>query len=346
MIQKFTVSRDDNIYEAWPDLVMTEKGKLICTFTECAHHGDRTNSRIMITESLDRGRTWSKKQPLSFLTQRDFPFNNSRIARLPDNSLVVICDRVDSSQGGESGPNTCVYLWKGNQEGTTWSEPVILPNLKCIVPDKVKILKCGRWVIGGHFKNVDTGKLEQYLWYSEDEGKTWSERITVAADNRYNLCEVSILEMPDETLVAFMRENSGQGIDCLKAISHDHGNTWEGVYNTPIPACHRPVAGFLSDGDILLTYRFMQGGKGWLGGWTQNLFAAIFDVNSALATARNEQNANILPIDHDRSAAADLGYSGWVQFDDGEIYVVTYLVDDAPKAQIRGYSFYKTEARL
>ena len=26
------------------------------------------------------------------------------------------------------------------------------------------------------------------------------------------------------------------------------------------------------------------------------------------------------------------------QFDDGEIYVVNYIVDDAPKAQIRGYS--------
>ncbi|MGI6506561.1 MAG: hypothetical protein ACOX2V_09355 [Clostridia bacterium] len=36
---------------------------------------------------------------------------------------------------------------------------------------------------------------------------------------------------------------------------------------------------------------------------------------------------------------SDLGYSGWVQFDDGTIYVVTYLLDDSPKGQIRGYSF-------
>jgi sialidase-1 len=27
-----------------------------------------------------------------------------------------------------------------------------------------------------------------------------------------------------------------------------------------------------------------------------------------------------------------------VQFDDGEIYIVNYIVDDAPKGQIRGYS--------
>jgi hypothetical protein len=41
----------------------------------------------------------------------------------------------------------------------------------------------------------------------------------------------------------------------------------------------------------------------------------------------------------DRNPKSDLGYSGWVQFDDGTIYVVTYLLDDSPKGQIRGYSF-------
>ena len=61
-IQKFYVSRDDSIYEAWPDLVLTDGGKLICIFTECKHHGDRALSRLMITESLDRGRTWSLKK--------------------------------------------------------------------------------------------------------------------------------------------------------------------------------------------------------------------------------------------------------------------------------------------
>jgi sialidase-1 len=43
-------------------------------------------------------------------------------------------------------------------------------------------------------------------------------------------------------------------------------------------------------------------------------------------------------VDFDRHPESDTGYSGWVQFADGEIYVVNYLLDDAPKAQIRGYS--------
>jgi len=114
--------------------------------------------------------------------------------------------------------------------------------------------------------------------------------------------------------------------------------TWEGPYEIPIPACHRPVAGMLQSGKVLITHRFMQGGRGWVGWWTQNLFAALTDVASCLVRTREEAHTRILPIDFDRSPESDTGYSGWVQFSDGEIYIVNYILDDAPKAQIRGYA--------
>jgi len=44
-----------------------------------------------------------------------------------------------------------------------------------------------------------------------------------------------------------------------------------------------------------------------------------------------------MPVDFDRSPKSDLGYSGWVQLADGEIYIVSYIVDDWPRGQIRGY---------
>ncbi|MBN1262161.1 MAG: hypothetical protein JXB35_15895 [Anaerolineae bacterium] len=46
----------------------------------------------------------------------------------------------------------------------------------------------------------------------------------------------------------------------------------------------------------------------------------------------------LLPVDFERSPASNTGYSGWVQFadgdraDTGEIYVLNYILDDAPKA--------------
>lgn len=345
-IQKFSVSRDDSIYHAWPDLALTRGGKLICTFTECKSHGDRVNSRIMLAESSDRGRTWSQKSPFAAVPPSEGFFDTSRIKRMRDGTLIILGNKCGWRKGKETVPPDCsVYMWRGNAEGTKWKPPVILP-FDGICPDKPAELSCGRLIISAHNTDCRTNKLAQYLWYSDDGGKTWSERITLASDARYNLCEVSILEMPDETLVAFMREESGLGIDCLKVISRDRGLTWSEVYNVPIPACHRPVAGFLNDGTVMLTHRYMQGGKGWLGWWTQNVFAAFMDAESAAAAGRKEQSVRIMPIDYDRSPQSDLGYTGWVQFADGEIYVVTYIVDDAPKAQIRGYSFNMSDVKL
>ena len=72
-LQKFIVSRDDDKYEAWPDLVMTKSGKLICIFAECEHHKLRCDTRLAMCESLDRGRTWSKKK---YLTE---PFDDNSL---------------------------------------------------------------------------------------------------------------------------------------------------------------------------------------------------------------------------------------------------------------------------
>jgi sialidase-1 len=55
------------------------------------------------------------------------------------------------------------------------------------------------------------------------------------------------------------------------------------------------------------------------------------------------QNGRILPIDYDRSPRPDTGYSGWCVLPDQDAYIVNYIVDDAPKAQIRGYRLSKRE---
>lgn len=333
-IEKYVVSNDKTIYEAWPDIVMTKSGKLICVFSECKHHGDRDQARIVYKESLDKGKTWSEKIPLTEKSTSENYYNCARISKLPDDTLVIIVDFVIKNESH----NAKTYMWKSIDDGKTWKGPFDTPS-QGIVPDKLLVLKSGRWILSSHFLDISINKLVQYLWYSDDSGITWSDRITVAKDERYNLCEASILEVEDNVLVAFLRENSWEGYDCFKAFSYDGGETWDGVYKIPIPGCHRPVTGFLSDGRILMTYRFIQGGKQGWGRTTQNFMGCIFDKQTALEKERRQQQTRIFPIDYDRNPKADLGYSGWVQFEDGTMYVVNYLLDDEPKGQIRGYTF-------
>ena len=335
-MQKFTVSNDKSIYEAWPDVVQTDSGKLICVFSECEHHCNRENARIMITESTDRGRTWSAKKPLTEKGVSDNYFNCARISKLLDGSLVIICDKLKGFD--ESSAKT--YVWYGDKEGLNWSEPKIF-DFNGIVPDKFLQLKNGRFIIANHTPSPETGKLEQHLWYSDD-GVNWSDRITVASDARYNLCEISILECGNNTLVGFLRENSRIGCDVLKVVSYDNGETWSEIYTTPIACGHRPVAGFLKDGKVMITYRYIPGGAES----RENFFAAIVSEDLLTATDRQQGYIRTFPIDYDRNHITDTGYSGWTQFDDGEIYVVNYIKDDCEKAYIRGYSFYPSDIAL
>ena len=251
-IQKFVVSRDESIYEAWPDLIKTKNGKLLCVFTECKHHTCRDNSRVVLVESTDRGRSWSEKRPVSEMSNSDFFFDNARLSQLSDGRLAIICNR----HGSETEGGAVQYVWFSEDEGKSWGEPTVLPFCG-IVPDRFRELKSGRYIVVAHYVSPETGKSEEYLWYSDDKGKSWSDRVTVAADPRYNLCEAGIVECEDGTLVAFMRENSFEAYDVFKAISRDGGESWEGVYRTPLNSGHRPTPGFLNDGRVMITYRYV-----------------------------------------------------------------------------------------
>jgi sialidase-1 len=136
-----------------------------------------------------------------------------------------------------------------------------------------------------------------------------------------------------------MRENSRRGWPAFKSLSRDGGRSWAGPYETLMGGAHRPTAGLLPSGRILVTYRYFPGGGGWR---RLNTFAYIEEVESALEPDPSRQAGALLPLDHDRSPAADSGYTGWVVLPDRvTIFVVNYIVDDAPRAQIRGYYVYE-----
>lgn len=336
MLKQYTVSRDDSVYECFPDVVKTKSGKLICVFRESTHHGDLNGSRLVYTESTDGGKTWGEKHALTPRMDASFAYNCPRISELPSGELIIICDILDRTVNEDLLLHCEQHIFRSFDDGKTWSAPEALP-FKGIVPDKYQVLSNGRHIFGIHRRDSETRKLTQYAYYSDDHGKTWTETV-IASDNRYELCEVSIVEI-NGVLVAFMRENSGLGYSCKKAFSYDFGATWEGVYDTNIDCCHRPVVAKCENGMYLMTYRYMQGGKGWFGHWTQNLFGAFFNERTALAKERKEQSVRIFPISFDRSAKSDMGYSGWVELEKDRFYVVNYLLDDAPKAQIKGYEF-------
>ncbi|MGI6544710.1 MAG: sialidase family protein [Limnochordia bacterium] len=306
MIRKFTISRDDTVYEAWPDVALTPTGKLICVFSECTHHIDRSYTRIVYCESHDRGRTWGPKKPLTAGSHGLPYWNCARVQLLRDGRLAAIVDQIHAK--GEGGGRVCLFF--STDEGASWSTPVET-TVRGIVPDRIVELENGRWLLSCHAKDAASGYTTQRLWYSDNQGADWEGPVLVAHQPGYNFCEVSILPVEGSTFVAFLRENSGMGLPCYKCLSHDNGLTWSEPVQFPLPGCHRPVAGYLQDGRIFITYRFAQGGAhrhrtingrrqlvpcAW-----QNLFAAFTDKDSVSASDYKQAVTRILPIDFDRS---------------------------------------------
>lgn len=326
-MEKHIVSKDPGVYEAWPDVVQTENGRLVCVFAECTHHEDRSGARLAICTSDDRGRTWSTKRYLTEKGTKTDYFNCPRISALRDGRLAIVCDRIHG--GFDAADKAELYLWYG--DGEHWDAPKVYP-FRGIVPDKLLQLESGRLILSNHRGNPATGQPEQHLWYSDDGGVTWSREITVAADPKYALCEANILDCGGGVLVAFLRENSRLGYDIFKTISYNSGESWSELIPTGMCAGHRPTAGFLRDGRVMVTYRFIPV-------WMHSIFAAFFTRETALSAARPRKDLRVMPLDYDRNPTPDLGYTGWAQFDDGEIYVVNYIKDDSSKAHIRGYSF-------
>ena len=368
-----TIARNDAFNEHGADIARLTSGKLMVIYRECDSHVVEEFSRIVYRTSWDGGQSWPDRHVLveglpnsEGVLQK---WNIPRIQCLKDGRMLIVCDTfpVPPNENCDLRGSTIV-LWWSEDAGETWSEPQYT-SVFGIMPDRVIELPSGAWLLAtqvymkgdqyaeGYVKQGVDGHLTQIAHRSEDEGRSWEGPFMVGKDERYELCEGSVLLLPDGELVCYMRENANKGIAALKAFSSDEGRTWDGLYPTPMSGCHRPYAGILPSGRVLVTYRYLQGGRGSLGDaeagaqwgvdrisfFARNAFAYLETVESAKARELGKQGGIILPIDHDRSPLSDGGYTAWVTLHDETIFLVQYITDDAPRPQIRGYWFRESD---
>ena len=171
MIKQHTISRDDSVYECFPDITKTKSGKLICVFRESDHHGDLNNSRLVLKESLDNGKTWSEKKELTSRSSAEHAYNCPRISCMESGELIIICDNLNRAKEEYLLIDCEQHIFRSFDDGETWNGPERLP-FKGIVPDKYRVLSNGRHIFGIHRQHPETKMLTQYAYYSDDEGKT------------------------------------------------------------------------------------------------------------------------------------------------------------------------------
>ena len=258
-IEKFAISRDDNIYECFPHLCGSRTGRILLTYRESNGHVASEFCRLIVRVSDDAGRTWSERKIIrdeDKSSGRLTTWNCPKIQQLKDGRIALICDTYLFPPGewGEGEANCHIVLWFSNDDGETWSNALPTP-VRGICPDQITEMSDGRWLIPSNVTSQKTGRIIQNITTSRDGGKTWETPITIFDSPDYDLDEASIVSCPDGELVIYLRENSG--LPLQKMISTDGGIQWEGPYDTLNPAAHgMPVAGLTQNGLVLVTGRF------------------------------------------------------------------------------------------
>lgn len=377
------VSRDDTLYECFPDLAQTPDRTLVCLYRECMFHAPYPFSRIVCRRSLDGGRTWLAKQIIEecVATEADVDanrawlcddalrgyaesrarvtaawqigssFNCPRLLCLSDGSLLMVADLYS---GGEHPWR--LLLYRSTDSGLTWTGPED-PGIANVLVPSLTELRDGRLLLGASTLEYDAaGQANevQLVFFSEDKGRSWGAPLAIPHEPGQDFSEGSFVELDEGAIVGFLRDDKlGRG---YKTLSTDGGQTWRGPWPTPLIGLEgRPKAGLLRSGEVCLTYRLdlpnemlalhlmTQEAARYEGGNPMIERQPMPEDKPGLRDGNPPRYmthyypGRTVVLDMDRSVHRDGGYSGWVELDSGDVYVVDYINDDAPLAHIRSY---------
>ena len=272
-MQTITVSRNDEIYEAFADVAQAADGTLVCTYRESMGHSSRPFSRVIVRRSFDRGLTWGPRQVVVERTEEETAqglgrLNCSRIAACRDGTLLLVVDLLLKDTFAEYlDPGICMnLLLRSHDNGVTWEGPEETGMTEGIVPS-IKELSNGDLIVGlteqwpGQRGTEDFIEV-QTCYLSTDQGRTWEGPFKVPNPEGssctglpWRLNEGDFAEMDDGSLVLYMRED-GEGLSGWKSFSSDGGRTWSTPVRTHMMRClGRPSVGRLRSGEVAITYR-------------------------------------------------------------------------------------------
>ena len=305
-------SFNDRVFVAWrspgrftknPDIVKLPSGRLLLVYSDTDGHWAQVSEILTLLKSDDGGRTWEKHREIAVARQpQDERLVTPRLSRLNDGRLVVICDHDDYThfhEDQESGN----WAWWSEDDGDTWSEYQIT-GIMGFEPDRMLDLPDGTLGVASHIMRGESQEFADILSISEDGGKTWKERSTIAHDGYHRFCEGAIVLLEGGELACVLRENHSAGIPSFVAFSSDCGKTWTDPQMTPF-ALHRPYAKQLPDGRVLVTGRNVNGGVGtyaWCGDLEEE--AGTWSVGGPRGMKTIDLINGALVIDHDSSDGA------------------------------------------
>ena len=254
-------------YQAFPDACRLKNGDIMTVFYAGQGHVTYPNEKypnagkVCMVRSRDEGRTWSRP----VVIYDDVHDNRDpHISQLSDGTILVTFFSLDLKikDGKRERLPAGIHIIKSVDNGKTWDkETQMLPtddkHWYCSAP--VREMSDGTLVFPVYHQVQGTKVAWGGVSLSYNKGKSWGDIIPIGKGaDLWLAAETDVIRLNDGSLFAALR---GQyEVPMHYAISKDMGKTWSGPESIGFLG-HSPHLTRLSSGEILLTYRGVNGGK-------------------------------------------------------------------------------------
>ncbi len=310
----------------WPTLLKMPDGELAAVLRGGSPHVG-LNSRLDLIRSADSGRTWSPPETIVPQTS-GIDIRGAAAGVMADGSMVVsywecTCYR-EAKYDPSVGTNLPHYIISADN-GRTWSAKRALQcdmfpkyfvpyGRICVLPEGTALMP----VYGP--ATADNAADSSAVLRSDDNGQSWGNATLIAA----NTNETSVIHMPDNRLLAFLRtENADFSRDGTVVLSQSHGlgRTWSEPIQLTRPHQHPADACLLASGNLLMTYGNRLGELA-VGAMISRDGGRTWDREGRVVLAAETMTLR-------GKQFGDCGYPSTVQLDDGTIVTLYYRLGHA-----------------
>jgi hypothetical protein len=303
-------------YPGWPWIDRTPGGTLLCVWREGTQHMYSPTGKVMLSKSLDGGKTWSAASTIVDAPAIDD--RNAAILAISDTDWLVCYNTYTHDA------LSCTMTVRTTDAGAAWSKPQPVSRMDARTRAAAIKLSTSELLLP-YYKAPGNQSLAAL---SNDDGRTWT---TVEVPNTAELVgdEWSVVELPDHRLAGIIR-NSAPGSDgsFFLTTSSDRGRTWSAPQKTNLRD-HRST----SPAQI-----FLHQGKPWV------LYDDARMVSGAMATS-NDPNLLVWNVETrlkafqyraDGKPITDGGYPVSARTVGKQRLIVDYVID-ADRHTIEGY---------
>ncbi len=231
-------------YPGWPWVTRTKKGRLICAFRDDGQHGFSSTGKVMVTESNNGGRSWSRARVV--IDHGGVDDRNAAVAEMPDGTILVCYNTYTAKHVSKS------RVIRSTDGGQSWEDDVAVDERDARTRSAPVPLSTGD-ILLPYYVAPGNGSL---AGLSGDGGRTW-KTLRVPDVPGFVGDEWDVLEVVPKRLIGLIRNShrSRAGYFWMTE-SRNAGRSWSKPVRTNVQSERAPSPPHLGvhGGRPILTY--------------------------------------------------------------------------------------------